>query len=205
MTERIEASTPARDSRLPSFLKGELIAVWDRQAVERLLRQSFFAGADFELHDVRSLISVMIPAFAGIPLSKVKDMSKLARYGNHPPTQIGGLYNIFVTYAQMDLKQRLPAIRGQEEWDLQLVALAAVADIMPLRNENRIFVRNALNSINGGSIRPGLLEIMACQDLLGRKVLSRDLGWTLTPCLNAPGRLGQPVLTASLFTESDVR
>ena len=205
LTEKLDASTPAGESAIPAFLQGELIAVWDRQTVGRLLRQSFFSGADFELHDVRELISKLIPAFAPLPLSQVKVLSKLARYGNHPPTQIGGLYNIFVTYVQLDLKRQFPAFKEQEEKDLQLVALAAIADIMPLRNENRIFVRNALRSINEGRIRPGLVEIMACQELLGRKVLSKDLGWTLTPCLNAPGRLGQSALTASLFTEQDLR
>ncbi len=205
LTERIEASTSAGESAIPAFLQGEIIVVWDRLSVEKLLRQSFFAGADFELHDVRELISKQVPAFASIPLSKVKDMSKLAKYGNHPPTQIGGLYNIFVTYAQMELKRNIPSLKTQEEKDLQLVALAAIADIMPLRNENRIFVRNALNSINEGRIRPGLAEIMACQELLGRKIQSKELGWTLTPCLNAPGRLGQSGLTASLFTENDLR
>ncbi|MBQ3799632.1 MAG: single-stranded-DNA-specific exonuclease RecJ, partial [Treponema sp.] len=82
---------------------------------------------------------------------------------------------------------------------------AAVADIMPLRNENRLFVRNALASMNAGRIRPGILEIMACQELLGKKVTSKDMGWSLTPCLNAPGRLGQGPLAAALFTEKDVR
>jgi single-stranded-DNA-specific exonuclease len=140
-----------------------------------------------------------------MPLSRLKDMSKIARYGGRPATRIGSLYNIFVTYAQMELKRKIPDFVAQEERDLQLVALAAVADIMPLRNENRIFVRNALASIHAGRIRPGLLELMACHDLLGKKILSKDLGWTLTPCLNAPGRLGQGPLAAQLFTEQDAR
>ncbi len=205
LTERIDASTGAESSAIPSFLNGQLIAVWDRDTVEGLLRQSFFSGADFELHDIRRLISELVPSFASMPLAKLKDMSKIAKYGNHPPTQIGSLYNIFVTYAQMDLKRKLPELGAQEEKDMQLVALAAVADIMPLRNENRIFIKNALTSINEGRIRPGLLEIMACQDLLGKKVTSKELGWVLTPCLNAPGRLGQSALTASLFNEKDLK
>ncbi|MBQ3686882.1 MAG: single-stranded-DNA-specific exonuclease RecJ [Treponema sp.] len=205
LTERLDAATPAGASALPDFLRGEIIAVWDKAAVASLLRQSFFASADFELHDVRELISALVPAFAALPLSQVKNMSRLAKYGNHPPTQIGGLYNIFVTYAQMELKKQFPALKEQEEKDLQLVALAAVADIMPLRNENRIFVRDALRSLNERHIRPGLLELMASLDMLGKRILSKDLGWTLTPCLNAPGRLGQSAIAAGLFTETDVR
>ncbi|MBP5156499.1 MAG: DHH family phosphoesterase, partial [Treponema sp.] len=205
LTERIDASTEAENSAIPTFLSGQLIAVWDREAVEGLLRQSFFSGADFELHDIRRLIAEFVPSFASMPLSKLKEMSKIAKYGNHPPTHLGSLYNIFVTYAQMDLKRKLPELGAQEEKDMQLVALAAVADIMPLRNENRIFIKNALTSINEGRIRPGLLEIMACQDLLGKKVTSKELGWVLTPCLNAPGRLGQSALTASLFNEKDLK
>lgn len=205
LTETLDGTTGAGESQLPDFLTGQIIAVWDKEEASRLLRQSFFAGADFELTDIRTLISAIVPSFSALPLSRLKEMSKIAKYGDHPPTRIGSLYNIFVTYAQLDLQKKIPGLKEQEEKDMQLVALAAVADIMPLRNENRLFVRNALSSMNAGRIRPGLLEIMACQELLGKRVTSKDMGWSLTPCLNAPGRLGQGPLAAALFTETDVR
>ncbi|MBQ9537998.1 MAG: single-stranded-DNA-specific exonuclease RecJ, partial [Treponema sp.] len=205
LTEKLDASSQAQGSAIPEFLKGQIIVAWDSGSVGPLLRQSFFSGTDFELQDLRKLISSLVPAFTSLSLDKLKEKSKIAKYGNHPPTRIGSLYNIFVTYANMELKENLIGLPSQEELDLQLVALSTVADIMPLRNENRIFVRNALASLNARHIRPGLLELMSSSELLGRKILSKDLGWSLTPCLNAPGRLGQSELAASLFTEQDPR
>ncbi len=205
LTEKI---TPGErtigSTRLPSYLQGEIILVWDMARQQKLLSMCFGDGTDFNVLDIRPLISQFVPSFAAAPLAKIKELSKIARYGNHAPTEIGGFYNIYVTYVQMALKQVFPDLKQKEERDLQLVALAALADIMPMKDENRIFVRKALASINAGKIRPGLLELMASLNMLGKRVTSKDLSWTLIPSLNAAGRLGQPELAADLFITDDV-
>ncbi len=191
------------DTRLPEYLKGQLILTWDAEETQNLLKQAFGSGTEFNLVDMRTEISRVIPQIEGKDLSRIMRMSKIAKYGNHEPTRIGGFYNIFVTYVNHCLKLEHPEFSKQEEKDLQLVALAALADIMPMKNENRIFVRNALSSINAGRIRPGLLELMSKVGLLGKRVTSTDLSWIIVSNLNAAGRMGHPELAAELFLTKD--
>lgn len=71
--------------------------------------------------------------------------------------------------------------------NLDLVALGTVADIVPLQNENRIFVRRGLIEI-ARSKRPGirkLMEVAAVRSPLA----AEDIAFRLGPRLNAAGRL----------------
>jgi single-stranded-DNA-specific exonuclease len=70
---------------------------------------------------------------------------------------------------------------------LDLVALGTVADIVPLRGENRTFVQRGAIEI-AKSTRPGLRKLI---ELSGVKVpiLPEDIGFRLGPRLNAAGRL----------------
>ncbi len=204
--ERVPAgSVSVSETRLPSYLRGQMILGWDAQKVLGLLHQAFGSGAEFNIADMQEEIGRAIPKMKDLDLDRIMGMSKIAKYGNHAPTRIGGFYNIFVTYVNQSLKTEHPEFAGQEERDLQLVALAALADIMPMKNENRIFVRNALASINAGRIRPGLLELMSRVNLLGKRVTSTDLSWVLVSHLNAAGRMGHPELAAELFLTRDDR
>lgn len=84
------------------------------------------------------------------------------------------------------MKRRRPA--GFELKDhLDLVALATVADIVPLVDENRVFVRKGLQ-IMEDSQREGLRALI---EIAGVKAPldSMDLGFRLGPRLNAAGRL----------------
>ncbi len=203
---RIKEETLGGDimaTRLPEYLRGQVILVWDKKDIEDKLKKAFGTGTEFNMLDIHTEASKYIPHIEALPLSKIMVLSKMARYGNHEPTEIGGFYNIFVSYVNQTLKAAFPQNTAQEEKDLQLVALAALADIMPMQNENRLFVKHALNSINKERIRPGLLELMSKVNLLGKHITSTDLSWVLVSNLNAAGRLGHPELAAELFITKD--
>ena len=70
---------------------------------------------------------------------------------------------------------------------LELVALGTVADLVPLRGENRILVTAGLQRLNA-TRRPGLL---ALQNVAGikRPIGGYEVGFQLAPRLNAAGRL----------------
>ena len=191
------------DTKIPQYLSGQIILCWDKANVERLLNLTFGNSAQFNIADIRTEAAKLYPSLKNLPLSRVKEMSKIAKYGDHAPTEIGGFYNIFVTYVQQDLKKNFPSDSEKEKHDLQLVALAALADIMPMRNENRLFVRSGINSINENNVRPGLKELMSNLGLLGKRITSTDICWTLIPNLNAAGRLGQAGIAIELFTAKD--
>lgn len=200
LTQTIDQNTASlSDTNLPSYLQGQLLLAWDAKTLSQDLQSLFGDGAQFNLVDIREEAAKLFPKFASMTLTQLKGMSKMAKYGDHEPTEIGGFYNIFVTWVQKSLAKDFPSFAQAQEKDLQLVALAALADIMPMKNENRIFVKNGLKSINSGRIRPGLRELMAELNLTGKRINSIDLSWVVVAHLNAAGRLGQPELAAKLF------
>ncbi len=83
--------------------------------------------------------------------------------------------------------------RGGEEPNLRsyldLVALGTLADMVPLREENRIFVKHGLREISSES-RPGLSMLKADAGLKGPVKDTRSLVYKIIPRINAPGRLG---------------
>lgn len=84
---------------------------------------------------------------------------------------------------------------------LDLVALATVADVVPLRGLNRAFVRQGLTILRGRA-RPGLAALMDAAGLDG-PVQPWHLGFLLGPRINAGGRIGDAGLGARLLLTDD--
>lgn len=74
------------------------------------------------------------------------------------------------------------------EPDLDLVALATVADVVPLIGENRTLVRRGLRALST-TRKPGLRALMAVAKIDPARVNERALGFALAPRLNAAGRM----------------
>ncbi len=80
----------------------------------------------------------------------------------------------------------LPA--AELEDDLDLVALATIADVVPLIGENRALVRRGLRAL-ASTGKPGLRALMAVARVDPTRVNERAVGFALAPRLNAAGRL----------------
>ncbi len=72
--------------------------------------------------------------------------------------------------------------------DLDLVALATIADVVALTGENRTLVRRGLRAL-ASTAKPGLRALMAVAQVEQSKVGERAVGFALAPRLNAAGRL----------------
>ncbi len=77
--------------------------------------------------------------------------------------------------------------RALEE-DLDLVALATIADVVRLVGENRTLVRRGLRAL-AGTAKPGLRALMAVARVDPGKLNERSVAFALAPRLNAAGRL----------------
>ena len=174
-------------TRLPAILEGQHIFVWDGAMQKRQLELIFGSGIEFNFLDVSEEIAAEIPSLDGMSLLKLKDYSKIARYTEKPASEIDGFFNIFVTYMQ----KKIAAFSEREERELQLVALGTIADIMPLKNENRILARRGVASVNRAPAT-GIFELLSLQNLAGKELTAHDLSWKVTPVLNAAGRMGNP-------------
>jgi single-stranded-DNA-specific exonuclease len=88
---------------------------------------------------------------------------------------------------------------------LDLVALATVADVAPLRGENRIFVRYGLRLLNE-SRRLGIQALVRAAGIADRPLTAGRIGFIIGPRLNASGRLGHALRGVELLmadTEHD--
>jgi single-stranded-DNA-specific exonuclease len=81
---------------------------------------------------------------------------------------------------------------------LDLVALATVADVAPLRGENRIFVRRGL-ALLGESKCVGLRSLIRSAGLEGKEITAGRVGYILGPRLNALGRLDRAIRGVELL------
>jgi single-stranded-DNA-specific exonuclease len=88
--------------------------------------------------------------------------------------------------AASEAQPSLSGYRVQD--DLDLVALATIADVVSLTGENRTLVRRGLRAL-ASTAKPGLRALMAVAQVDPAKVAERAVGFALAPRLNAAGRL----------------
>lgn len=85
--------------------------------------------------------------------------------------------------------------------NLDLVALGTVADIVPLQNENRIFVRRGTVEI-ARSKRVGIRKLIEVAGVRA-PITAADIGFRLGPRLNAAGRLATAEKALQLLLTKD--
>ncbi|MCX5668410.1 MAG: single-stranded-DNA-specific exonuclease RecJ [Candidatus Omnitrophica bacterium] len=85
---------------------------------------------------------------------------------------------------------------------LDLVSLGTIADIVPLKGENRILAKHGLGEINRRT-RIGLEALTEASGLNGKEISSGHIGFILGPRINAMGRTGSPQKALELLMASD--
>jgi single-stranded-DNA-specific exonuclease len=102
-----------------------------------------------------------------------------------------------------DGKKASPHLRDFLVGSLGLVALATVADVVPLTGENRVIVRHGLAGIEA---KPSvglraLLEVSGC--LQKRRLSAGMVGFNLAPRINAAGRLERAMRAVEMLTTGE--
>ena len=88
------------------------------------------------------------------------------------------------------------------EAELELVALATVADLVPLQGENRRFVRAGLRGL-ANTARPGLRALMRVAQADPSGLSTHTLGFRLAPRINAAGRMRRADAALELLMTGD--
>ena len=81
-----------------------------------------------------------------------------------------------------------PALRKAMEELLEFAALATVCDVMELKDENRILVKEGLKRLKN-TRNQGLRALMEVNQIEPARLNTYHLGFIIGPCLNATGRL----------------
>jgi single-stranded-DNA-specific exonuclease len=91
---------------------------------------------------------------------------------------------------------------SRSDADLDLVALATVADVVPLVGENRSLVRRGLAEVRRAR-RPGMRALLEAAKCEPTQVDEGDLAFRLAPRINAAGRLYRADAGVELFLTED--
>ena len=185
-------------TRLVPFLQGRQIFVWGAETQKKLLAKALGSGTEVHFYDLAPEIGEVIGSTKGSSLLRLKELSKIGRYREDGFEEIDVFETVFVSFA---LKKA--AWFGEDDLSLlQLVALGTIADLMPLRNENRILVKRGLQALNMKP-RPGAAELLEKLGLSGKLIGAVEAAWQITPVINAAGRMGSAETAVRLFLGED--
>lgn len=92
---------------------------------------------------------------------------------------------------------------GWEKWLLDMVGIATLSDMVPLVGENRVFAYFGLMVLRK-SHRKGLRALCKKNRLDQQSITEDDIGFTITPRINAASRMDEPELAFRLLSTDDV-
>lgn len=90
---------------------------------------------------------------------------------------------------------------GKLDQLIECLSLATVADIVSLKDENRLFVKKGLEYLNKEPQNLGLKKLIEVSEL--DEIKAWHFGFVLGPKINAAGRLGEAHKIVSLLTSKD--
>lgn len=85
---------------------------------------------------------------------------------------------------------------------MKMVAIATIADSVPLNGENRVFAKLGLEALRT-AVNPGLKALLETAQLSGRPLSSGEVGFRIAPRINAAGRMDVARDVIDLFSEKD--
>jgi single-stranded-DNA-specific exonuclease len=97
---------------------------------------------------------------------------------------------------QIDIKD------GHEKWFLDMVGLATLSDMVPLLGENRILSYFGMKVLQR-SPRVGLLKLLSLLKINQTTLTEDDIGFMVTPRINAASRMGIPLDAFKLLSTTD--
>lgn len=102
------------------------------------------------------------------------------------------------------LYERLGFPASRREELLVFAAIATVADVMELKGENRILVKEGLNRLKSTENK-GLKALLEVQGLAAEEVKAYHIGFVIGPCFNAAGRIDTVTKAFELLEATDYR
>ena len=164
----------------------------DVKEVERLNE----LGIDVIITDHHELGEKIPPAYA-ILNSKQDDCT-------YPEKMLCGasvafkLVQALIAKSNLDWKLK----EGAEKWFLDMVGLATLSDMVPLTGENRVFAYYGLKVLRK-SPRVGLMKLLRKIKVEQKHITEDDIGFTISPRINAASRMGAPMDAFRLLATSD--
>lgn len=184
--------------RLMSFLAVNLpIIVLDADTEKKMLYRAFGKGVDIMLEDMRPKLESLMPKAKGHSIFDLAMLSKAARYhdGDKEIETLVSLFRSISIYSY-------PAISREYDELMEFAAIGTIADLMPMKDENRLIVKRGLKMLSSKPL-DCFKPLLGRQNLAGKKLNTRDISFCVAPVLNAAGRLGHPSDALALLLSDD--
>lgn len=101
---------------------------------------------------------------------------------------------------QKGMFQDIP--EGWEKWLLDMAGLSTIADMVPLRHENRAIAHFGLKVLRKTK-RPGLLQLLRRMKIDPTTITEDDVGFMIGPRINAASRMDDPIEAFKLLSTED--
>lgn len=121
---------------------------------------------------------------------------------SYPDKMLCGSGVIFKLIQGILSKDRFGLKEGMEKWFLDMVGLATLSDMVPLIGENRVFAHYGLKVLRK-SPRPGLQKLLRILKINQQYLTEDDVGFMITPRINAASRMGHPRDAFNFLSEDD--
>ena len=195
--EVVPGILPEHNSRLLKFLDcGLPVYVLDRDQEMIQLRKAF-PKAEIYTQELRDEFEKYLPPVKGRSLFALSQASRFALY-TQVRSELDTLIGLFGAY----VRASTPLLHKEYLPLMDLVAIGTVSDLMPMTDENRILVKAGLKILETKP-RDSLRPFLSMQNLLGRRLSTTDIGWQISPLMNASGRLGRPDIAIEMLLSTD--
>lgn len=145
--------------------------------------------------------SIILPKAYAILNPKVDDPVSGASYPEKMLCGAGVVFKLsqgFIKKSQDIFKLK----DGVEKWFLDMAGLATLSDMVPLVGENRAIAYFGMKVLRK-SPRPGLQSLLAKMNIEQKYLTEDDVGFMITPRLNAASRMDNPMRAYELLSTTD--
>lgn len=122
---------------------------------------------------------------------------------HYPDKMLCGSGVIFKLVQAMLIKNRRGVLQGKEKWLLDMVGLATLSDMVPLKGENRILAKYGLKVFQK-SPRLGIRKLLTSLKISQKDITEEDIAFMVTPRINVASRMSTPMDAFKLLsTDND--
>ncbi|MFT5179773.1 MAG: single-stranded-DNA-specific exonuclease [Candidatus Paceibacteria bacterium] len=120
----------------------------------------------------------------------------------YPEKMLCGSGVVFKLVQALIQKGNFDLPNGWEKWLLDMVGIATLSDMVPLTGENRVFAHYGLIVLRK-SPRVGILRLLKKARIRQSTLNDVDVGFTISPRINAASRMGEPKLAFQMLRSKD--
>ncbi len=145
--------------------------------------------------------SIMLPNAYAILNPKVDDPTNGTSYPEKMLCGAGVIFKLAQGFIQK-YQEIFKLKDGVEKWLLDMAGLATLSDMVPLTGENRAIAYFGMKVLRK-SPRPGFQSLLAKMNIDQRHLTEDDIGFMVTPRLNAASRMDDPMRAFELLSTKD--